>query len=109
LKFNGVFNKLSIRETLNNKGRTMTKNEVRQAILDILADIAPDEDMNSINDEATLREQIDLDSMDFLDIVMELRKRFNIEVPEKDYEQLVSMASCIQYLQPILNDRQLAS
>jgi acyl carrier protein len=47
--------------------------------------------------------------MDFLDIVMELRKRFNIEVPEKDYEQLVSMASCIQYLQPILSDRQLAS
>ncbi len=87
----------------------MTKDEVRQAILDILADIAPDEDMNSINDEATLREQIDLDSMDFLDIVMELRKRFNIEVPEKDYEQLVSMASCILYLQPILNDRQLAS
>jgi acyl carrier protein len=87
----------------------MTKDEVRQAILDILADIAPDEDMNSINDEATLREQIDLDSMDFLDIVMELRKRFNIEVPEKDYERLVSMASCIQYLQPILNDRQLAS
>ncbi len=87
----------------------MTKNEVRQAILDILVDIAPDEDMNSINDEATLREQIDLDSMDFLDIVMELRKRFNIEVPEKDYEQLVSMASCIQYLQPILSDRQLAS
>ncbi len=87
----------------------MTKDEVRQAILDILADIAPDEDMNSINDEATLREQIDLDSMDFLDIVMELRKRFNIEVPEKDYEKLVSMASCIQYLQPILNDRQLAS
>jgi acyl carrier protein len=94
---------------LDDKGRTMTKDEVRQAILDILADIAPDEDMNSINDEATLREQIDLDSMDFLDIVMELRKRFNIEVPEKDYEQLVSMASCIQYLQPILNDRQLAS
>jgi acyl carrier protein len=52
---------------------------------------------------------MDLDSMDFLDIVMELRKRFNIEVPESDYQELVSMASCIQYLQPLLKDHQLAS
>ncbi|KMP11329.1 acyl carrier protein [Candidatus Nitromaritima sp. SCGC AAA799-C22] len=87
----------------------MTRDEVRQAILNILADIAPDEDVDSIKDDAMLRDQMDLDSMDFLDIVMELRKRFNIEVPEKDYQQLVSMASCIQYLQPLLKDRQLAS
>jgi len=87
----------------------MTRDEVRQAIIDILGDIAPDEDMNSLKDDITLREQMDLDSMDFLDIVMELRKRFNIEVPESDYQELVSMASCIQYLQPLLKDHQLAS
>ena len=87
----------------------MTREEVRQAVVDILEDIAPDEDVNSIKDDVTLREQMDLDSMDFLDIVMELRKRFNIEVPESDYLELVSMASCIQYLQPLLKDHQLAS
>ena len=87
----------------------MTRDEVRQVIVNILQDIAPDEDVSSINDDATLREQIDLDSMDFLDIVMELRKRFNIEVPESDYQKLASMTSCIQYLQPLLKDRQLAS
>ena len=87
----------------------MTRDEVRQAIVSILKDIAPDEDIGSIEDDAVLREQIDLDSMDFLDIVMELRKRFNIEVPESDYQELASMASCIQYLQPLLKDRQLAS
>ena len=87
----------------------MTRDEVRQAILNILKDIAPDEDVSSIEDDAVLREQIDLDSMDFLDIVMELRKRFDIEVPESDYQELASMASCIQYLQPLLKDRQLAS
>ena len=87
----------------------MTKNEIRQAIVSILKDIAPDEDVSSIEDDVVLRDQIDLDSMDFLDIVMELRKRFNIEVPESDYQELVSMASCIQYLQPLLKDRQLAS
>ena len=87
----------------------MTRDEVREAIVHILKDIAPDEDVSSIEDDAVLREQIDLDSMDFLDIVMELRKRFDIEVPESDYQELASMASCIQYLQPLLKDRQLAS
>ena len=87
----------------------MTRDEVREAIVSILQDIAPDEDLSSLKDDAVLREQIDLDSMDFLDIVMELRKRFNIEVPESDYQELASMASCIQYLQPLLKDRQLAS
>ena len=87
----------------------MTKNDVRRAVVSILEDIAPDEDLSSIKDDVTLREQMDLDSMDFLDIVMELRKRFNIEVPESDYQELVSMDSCIQYLQPLLKDHQLAS
>ena len=87
----------------------MTREEVRRAVVSILEDIAPDEDLSSIKDDVPLREQIDLDSMDFLDIVMELRKRFNIEVPESDYQELVSMDSCIQYLQPLLKDHQLAS
>ena len=87
----------------------MTREEVRQAVVSILEDIAPDADLSSIKDDVTLREQMDLDSMDFLDIVMELRKRFNIEVPESDYQELVSMDSCIQYLQPLLKDHQLAS
>ena len=87
----------------------MTREEVRQAVVDILEDIAPDEDVTAIKDDVTLRDQMDLDSMDFLDIVMELRKRFNIEVPESDYKELVSMASCIKYLQPLLKDHQLAS
>lgn len=86
----------------------MTREEVRSAILSILSDIAPDEDMSVIKDSEKLRDQFDLDSMDFLDIVMELRKRFNIEVPEQDYEKLVSLESCINYLLPSLKDRQFA-
>lgn len=87
----------------------MTREQVRQAILNIISDIAPDEDLGAIKDEEKLRDQFDLDSMDFLDIVMELRKRFNLEVPEKDYQELVSMASCIEYLFPRLKDNELVS
>ncbi len=87
----------------------MTREQVRKAVLDIISDIAPDEDLSTIKDDENLREQFDLDSMDFLDIVMELRKRFNLEVPEKDYQELVSMASSVTYLFPRLKDHELVS
>ncbi|MEI6231797.1 MAG: acyl carrier protein [Planctomycetota bacterium] len=83
----------------------MTQVQIRQAILDIIADIAPDEDTTAIKDDVRLREQMDLDSMDFLDIVMELRKRYNVEVPEADYMQLASLASSVKYLEPMLKDK----
>ena len=78
----------------------MTKDETKQAVLEIIADIAPDEDTTNIKSDVRLRDQLQLDSMDFLDIVMELRKRHNIEVPEADYPQLASLDSCAEYLTP---------
>ncbi len=53
----------------------MTPAEIREEVLDILSDIAPDEDLSNLDDNVNFREQLELDSMDFLDIVMELRKR----------------------------------
>jgi acyl carrier protein len=38
--------------------------------------------------------------MDFLDIVMELRKQYSVEVPEEDYPKLATLSSCIEYLEP---------
>jgi acyl carrier protein len=83
----------------------MTREDIRQAILDIIKDIAPDEDLNGIKDELRLRDQLDLDSMDFLDIVMELRKRYGVEVPEADYMQLATLSSSMSYLEPKLKDK----
>ena len=62
--------------------------EIREAVLDILSDIAPDDDLSGLKDDVSFREQLELDSMDFLDIVMELRKRYRVQVPEEDYPQL---------------------
>lgn len=75
---------------------------VRQIVIDIIADISPDSDVTTLDDAKTLREQLDLDSMDFLDIVMELRKRHKIEVPQEDYPKLASLESCVAYLTPKL-------
>lgn len=78
----------------------MTKDECKKVVIDIIADIAPDEDLTNIKSDVRLRDQLQLDSMDFLDIVMELRKRHGIEVPEADYIQLASLDSCANYLTP---------
>jgi len=78
----------------------MTKDEVKEAVKDIIATIAPDEDLEVLDHGKLLRDQIELDSMDFLDIVMELRKRYGVQVPEEDYKELASLNSCAEYLFP---------
>ena len=80
----------------------MTPAEIREEVLDILSDIAPDEDLSQLDDEQRFREQLELDSMDFLDIVMELRKRHRIQIPEDDYINLASMNSTVAYLEPLM-------
>jgi acyl carrier protein len=82
----------------------MAPAEIREAIIEILEDIAPDEDLTSLDDAVAFRDQLELDSMDFLDIVMELRKRYRVQVPEEDYQHLNSMASTVEYLTPKMVD-----
>jgi acyl carrier protein len=78
----------------------MTQDECKKLVLDIIADIAPDEDISNVKPDVRLRDQLQLDSMDFLDIVMELRKRHGIEVPEAEYMKLASLDSSAEYLMP---------
>lgn len=82
----------------------MTREDIRDEILDILGDIAPDEDLSDLKDDQSFREQMELDSMDFLDIVMELRKRHRVQIPEDDYVELASMDSTVNYLEPLMKD-----
>ena len=86
----------------------MTRDEVIQAVKDIITTIAPDEDLAALDPAERLRDQIELDSMDFLDIVMELRKRYGVQVPEEDYMQLATLQGCVDYLGPKLAGKQLA-
>jgi acyl carrier protein len=78
----------------------MNAQEVRTNVVDIIADIALDEDTSNLKDDVALRDQLDLDSMDFLDIVMELKKRHKIEVPQEDFPKLATLDSCVEYLTP---------
>jgi acyl carrier protein len=86
----------------------MSPAEIKETILDILEGIAPDEDLSGLKDDVPLREQLELDSMDFLDIVMELRKRYRVQIPEDDYLELATMNSTVNYLTPLMKDLQKA-
>ncbi len=82
----------------------MTPAAIREVVIDILHGIAPDEDLSALKDDAAFREQLALDSMDFLDIVMELRKRYRVQIPEDEYVELASMQSTVRYLEPLMRE-----
>jgi acyl carrier protein len=83
----------------------MVKKEIEELLIEIIQDILPDEDCSSLDLNLRLREQLGLDSMDFLDIVMELRKKYGIEVPETDYPNLATINSSVDYLAPLLKNK----
>lgn len=82
----------------------MTRNDIKDLILEIIEDIDDEAEFDNLDPDQPLRDQLDLDSMDFLDIVMELRKRYKLQIPEEDYPQLATLNSCTNYLEPLLKE-----
>jgi acyl carrier protein len=83
----------------------MVKKEIEELLIEIIQDILPDEDCSNLDHDIRLREQLGLDSMDFLDIVMELRKKYGVEVPEADYPNLATINSSVNYLVPLIKEK----
>jgi len=82
----------------------MTEEQIRATILEIISQIIPDEDLSALKGDIPIREQVELDSMDFLDIIMELRKRYGIEVPESEYTEMATLDGSVAYLEPRMKD-----
>ena len=83
----------------------MDPDQIAHALRDILENVAPDADVSKVPPNVRLREALDLDSMDFLDIVMEFRERFGVDVKEPDYPRLATLESAVAYLASRLGDR----
>ncbi|WP_394177588.1 acyl carrier protein [Yoonia maritima] len=73
-------------------------NEHEKALADELYRIAPDIGLDDIDRSADLREEFDIDSMDFLKLVTALSKRYEIDIPEADYDQMGSFDAIARYL-----------
>ena len=82
----------------------MKAEEIRIMLLEVMQEIVPDEDLSNLKGDIRIRDQIEMDSMDFLDVIMELRKRYSIVVPEDDYMELSTLDSSVAYLEPRMKD-----
>ncbi len=76
----------------------MNEQELRAAVLDALVEVAPEIDTASIDPDQDLAEQLDIDSMDFLGVIVAIHDRTGIEVPERDYPRLATLNDAVSYL-----------
>jgi acyl carrier protein len=76
----------------------MTPTELRAAFIADLTDVAPDLDPGAIGDDDHLQDDLGLDSMDFLNLVGALHRRFGLPIPEADYPRLATPAKAVAYL-----------
>jgi len=77
---------------------TMTAVDLRAAVLDVLSEVAPELERDKIDPRVDLRNQLDLDSMDFLNFVLGLHKAFGVDIPETDYRKIGTLDGCTAYL-----------
>jgi len=79
----------------------MTEDQIEAIVLRMLGSIAPEADLSQIKPDVALRDQLDVDSMDFLNFMIGLHKELNIEIPEADYPQLATLNGCVAYLKRV--------
>lgn len=83
----------------------MTTDEIRNTVLRLLTNIAPEVDPASIQPDVRFRDQLDVDSMDLLNFVIALHQEFGVEIPERDYPKLATPSACVAYLKNALQLR----
>jgi len=76
----------------------MTSEEIRSVVLSVLGRLAPEADLTAIDPAANLRDQLDLDSVDFLNFVLALNKELGADIPERDYPKYATLNACVDHL-----------
>jgi acyl carrier protein len=76
----------------------LTPDEIRQTVLRLLGDIAPEADLTALKPGISFRDQLDIDSMDFLNLVIMIHKTFGVEIPESDYPKYGTLNGCVEQL-----------
>jgi acyl carrier protein len=77
----------------------MDKQETQRRILKALADVVPEADVRSMDEKRSFRDQLEVDSVDFLSFMMKLESEFAVRIPEADYPRLSSLEGCLSYLE----------
>ncbi len=77
----------------------MTREDIRQVLYEIMQNVLPEEKFVNFKDDVPIRNQIAMDSMDFLEVILSLRKKYKMNIPEMDYDHFKTMNSTIAYLE----------
>ena len=83
----------------------MTRDQLRTLLLQELAQLAPEADLAMLEPTTPLREELDLDSFDFIRFITAVDERLSIEVSESDYTHFETLGSCLDYLEARLQAR----
>lgn len=81
-----------------------TRDEIAAAVLRALGEIAPEADLATIKPDVSFRDQLDIDSMDFLNFVIAVHEALRVEIPEADYPKLRTLNGCTAYLAGLLSE-----
>ena len=76
----------------------MTQDEIKEAVLRALSDVAPEADPATLAPDVNLRDQLDIDSMDFLNFVIGIHDELGVDIPETDYPGLQTLDDFVGYL-----------
>jgi acyl carrier protein len=76
----------------------MSPTNAKSLIIDVLSGIAPEADFAALPGKVQLRDELDLDSMDFLNFIAALHERTKIDIPEADYPKLFTLDGAVAYL-----------
>ena len=76
----------------------MTDEQIKVVVLRVLGNIAPEAELDQLDPAVDLREQLDLDSMDILNLMVGIHEATGVDIPEADYPQMVSLDGCVTYL-----------
>jgi acyl carrier protein len=76
----------------------MNEGQVRETVLRVLSGIAPEVDLDSVDPAGDLREQMDIDSVDFLNFAIGLHRDLGVEIPDADVAKLATLNGCVAYL-----------
>lgn len=75
-----------------------SRDRLRTTVLAALASVAPEADGATLRDDAPLRAQVDIDSVDYLNFLIALHEATGVDIPETDYAQVVTLAGLVDYL-----------
>jgi acyl carrier protein len=82
----------------------MSRADLQPTVIEALTGVAPEIDPSALDPDVNFRDQFELDSVDYLNFVLDLEQRLGVRIPELDYPRLSCLSGCLSYLESLLDN-----